>query len=94
MNSLLDTYANSIDLLQPIAAMYRAKYDCLVRFYNELRFKVELEVPWKLEDDLEDVDECATPYSILRFIYLYELMMKRFKVELKELKEQKVKHVI
>ena len=53
MNGLLDTYVRSINLLQPAAAMYRAKYDCLVRLYNELT----KEVPWKLEDALEDAGE-------------------------------------
>ncbi|KAI5436292.1 hypothetical protein KIW84_022675 [Lathyrus oleraceus] len=52
INSLLDTYVGSINLLQPSAAMYRAKYDCLVRFCNELT----KEVTWKLEDALEDAD--------------------------------------
>ncbi|KAI5436646.1 hypothetical protein KIW84_022960 [Lathyrus oleraceus] len=36
MNSLLDTYDGSINLLQPASALYRAKYDCLARFCNEL----------------------------------------------------------
>lgn len=70
--------------------MYRAKYDCLVRFCNELT----KEVPWNLEDALKDADENTTPHSILQFIYLCDCMIKRFKVELKELKEWKVKCVI
>ena len=90
MNSLLDTYVGSINLLQPAAALYRAKYDCLARFCNELN----QEVPWKLEDALEDTDEKTTPHSILRFLYLCDRMMKRFKVELKEMKERKAKRVI
>lgn len=83
MNGLLDTYDKSIKLLQHVAAMYRAKYEFLVRFCNELT----KEVPWKLEDALEDADESTTPYSILRFTCLCDCMMKRFKVELKELKD-------
>lgn len=90
INSLLDTYARSMNLLQPASAMYRAKYDCLVRFCNELT----KEVPWKIEDALEDADEKITPHSILRFIYLCDPMMKRFKVKLKETKEWKAKCVI
>lgn len=89
MDSLLDTYVRSINLLQPAATLYLAKYDCLVRFCNELT----KEVPWKLEDALEDSDEKTTPHSILRFIYLCDRMMKRFKVELKEMKEQKACHL-
>lgn len=77
MNSLLDTYAGSINLLQPAAALYQAMYDCLARFCNELN----QEVPWKLEDALEDTDEKTTPHSILRFLYLCDRMMKRFKVD-------------
>lgn len=61
MISLFDTYAGSINLLQPVSAMYRAKFDCLVRFCNELT----KEVPWKLDDALEDVDEKTTPHYIL-----------------------------
>ncbi|KAI5396617.1 hypothetical protein KIW84_062715 [Lathyrus oleraceus] len=61
INSFLDTYVGSINLLQPSAAMYRVKYDCLVRFCNELT----KEDPWKLEDALEDADENTTPHSIL-----------------------------
>ncbi|KAI5403096.1 hypothetical protein KIW84_050620 [Lathyrus oleraceus] len=61
MNSLLDTYVGSINLLQPAASLYRAKYDCLVRFCNKLTH----EVPWKLEDSVEYADEKATPQSIL-----------------------------
>lgn len=60
-NGLLDTYAKSINLLQLAAAMYRAKYDCLVRFCDELT----KEDPWKLEHALEDVDENTIPFSIL-----------------------------
>lgn len=66
MNGLLDTYVGSINLLQPAAAMYKAKYDFLVRFCNELT----KEDPWKVEDALEDADENTTPHSILQFIYL------------------------
>lgn len=61
MNNLLDTYAGSINLLQPAAALYRAKYDCLARFCNELT----QEVPWRIEDALDDADEKTTPHSIL-----------------------------
>ncbi|XP_050915382.1 uncharacterized protein LOC127130411 [Lathyrus oleraceus] len=61
MNGLLDTYAGSINLLQPVVVMYQANYDFLVRFCNELT----KEVPWKLEDALEDAYENTTPYSIL-----------------------------
>lgn len=70
--------------------MYRAKYDGLVRFCNEL----VKEVPWRLDDALEDIDESNTPPSILRFVYICERMMTRFKVELKELKECKDKRCI
>lgn len=79
MNNLLDTYVGSINLLQPATALYRAKYDWLERFYNELT----QEVPWKLEGALEDADEKTTPHYILWFLYLCDLMMKKFKVELK-----------
>lgn len=91
LSGLLDIfYAKSINLLQPAATMYRAKCDFFVRFCDALK----KEVPWRLEDVLEDVDESSTPHSILRFIYLCERMMKRFKVELKELKECKTKRII
>lgn len=90
LNGLLDTYGKSINILQPTATVYRAKYDGLVRFCNEFT----REVPWRLKDSLEDADESITPHSILRFVHLCEQMIKRFKVELKELKECKVKRVI
>lgn len=90
MNILLNTYAGSTNLLQPATALYRVKYDCLARFCNELT----QEVPWKLEDALKDTDEKSTPHSILQFLYLCDRMMKRFKVELKEMKERKAKRVI
>ncbi|XP_050896290.1 uncharacterized protein LOC127103035 [Lathyrus oleraceus] len=61
MNSLLDAYVGSINLLQTAAIMYRTKYGCLVRFCNELT----KEVPWKIENSLEDVDENTTSYFIL-----------------------------
>lgn len=41
--------------------MHQSKYDYLVRFCNELT----KEVPWKLEDTLQDADQSTTPYSIL-----------------------------
>lgn len=90
MNGLLNTYARSINILQHVATMYRAKYDGWVRFCN----KLTMELPWRLEDALEDEDEINTPHSILWFVFLYEWMMKRFKSELKELKERKAKCVI
>lgn len=82
LNKFLDTYGKSIYLLQPVATMYRAKYDGLVRFCNEMTRVV----PWRLDDALKDVYESNTPHSILRFVYLCERMMNMFKVELKEQK--------
>lgn len=78
LNNILNTYAKSINILQPVSTMFRAKYDGLVRFYNELT----REFPWRLDDALEDADERSIPHSILQFVYLYERMMKRFKVKL------------
>lgn len=90
LNVLLDTYAKSINILQPVATIYHAKYDGLVRFYN----KLAREIPWIFKDSLKDANERSTPHSILWFFYLCEQMAKMFKFELKELKEHKAKCVI
>lgn len=86
LKGLFDTYDKFINLLQLVATIYCAKCGCLVRFCNNLT----KEVPWRMEDALEDADENITRYSILRFVYLCERMMKRFKAQLKEHNEKRV----
>lgn len=87
---LMDSYAKPINILNPADAMYIAKFDGLVKFCNEL----VMEIPQKLDDALEDTDKRNTSSTMHHFVQLYGIMMKRFKIELKKLKECKAKCVI
>lgn len=87
MNGVLDTYECTINLLQPTVVTYWTKLAKLLEFCNG----VARDLPWRLENALEDMDENTTHPSVCNIIFLCDRMMQRFKDDLKELKERVAK---
>ena len=78
-------FKKTIDFLQKDRNGYRAKLNGLVEFSNWLsRY-----MPWKLGDAVEELDQDNNHSTMISFFFPCEEMMKRFKVELEELKARK-----
>lgn len=90
LNEILDEYECTINLLQPSLDAYRTKLANLIEFCNV----VAIDLPWKLENALEDMDENNTHPSARDLVLLCERMMRRFKEELKAHKERVAKRTL
>lgn len=82
MNGVLDTYEHTIKLIQSVVDAHYIKLDNLIEFCNG----VVRDLPWKLNNALEDKDENNTHHLACQLVLLCERMMRRFKSDLKELK--------
>lgn len=89
LNEILDEYECTINLLHPSVVAYH-KLANLIDFYND----VAIDLPWKLENSLEDMDEKNTHPSTHDLVLLCERMMRRFKEELKAHKERIAKKTL
>lgn len=70
-----EAFEKTIHFLHKDRDEYHAKLKGLVEFCNWLA----RDMPWKLRDAIEELDKVKTHPSMVRFILLYEEMMKRFK---------------
>lgn len=75
----------TIDFLQKDMDGYRAKLNGLMEFCNWLA----QDMPWRLRDAVEELNQDNTHPAVVSFVMLCEGMLKRFKVELEELKARK-----
>lgn len=71
MNEILDEYERTINLLQPTIVTYRMKLANLVEFCNGMA----RDLPWRLDNALEDMDENNTHPSARDLVLLCERMM-------------------
>ncbi|KAI5389830.1 hypothetical protein KIW84_075223 [Lathyrus oleraceus] len=71
LNEILDEYKCTINLLQPSLDAYRTKLANLIEFCNG----VAIDLPWKLENALEDMDENNTHPSARDLVLLCERMI-------------------
>lgn len=90
LNWVLDTYERTINLLQPTVATYPTKLANLIEFYNSMA----IYLPWRLDNALEDMDENNNHPLVCHIVLLYEIMMRRFKDEMKDLKEKVAKKTL
>ena len=66
-----------IDFLQGDMDKYHAKLNGLVEFFNwEAK-----DMPWKLRDAMEELNEDNTHPVVVSFILLYRELLRRFKKE-------------
>lgn len=80
---VLDTYEHTIKLLHPTVATYCTKLASLIEFCNS----VTRDLPWRLDNNLKDMDGNDTHPTMCNLVLICERMMWRFKDELKDLKE-------
>lgn len=76
-----DTLRKTIDFLQKDKDEYRAKLNTLVEFCN---WTIQ-EMPWRLREAVEGLDQYGTHPAVINFVMMCEGMVKRFKFELEEL---------
>ena len=63
-------------------------YSGLVEFYRQLM----VEVPWRLQSAIEDLEEDQVPPAVEYFIYLCKDMVERFQKEIREFKPRRGQH--
>lgn len=76
-----DTFRKTIDFLQKDKDGYRSKLNDLVEFCNWLA----QDMPWRLREALEGLDQGDTHPAMVGFVMMCEGMVLRFKFELEEL---------
>lgn len=81
-----EAFKGTIDFLQKGKDGYRTKLNSLVEFRNWLA----IDFPWRLRDDVEELDEDNIPPFMASFLLLYGDMLKTFKEELEAIKVQKL----
>lgn len=71
LNEILDEYEHTINLLQPSVVTYHTQLDNLIELCNGMA----RDLPRKLDNPLEDMDENNTRPSARDLVFLYERMM-------------------
>ena len=76
-----DTFRRTINFLQEDKDGYRTKLNSLVEFCNW----TTREIPWRLREAVEGLDQHGTHPAVINFVMMCEGMVKRFNFELEEL---------